>query len=189
MTALTPSVVLAEESSEVNPVDLFLPPLYDLFWSAVVIIIIGVVVYKWVLPTFMAILDERAAKIEGGIEQAAAAQAQADAALAEYNAQLREARAEAASIREAARAEGAVIVTDARTKANDEADRIADAAKRQIEAERVQAAHALKQDVGRLATELAGKIVGESLDDVARQSRVVDRFLDDLDATASGQVR
>jgi F-type H+-transporting ATPase subunit b len=35
--------------------------------------------------------------------------------------------------------------------------------------------------VGSLATELASKIVGESLADEARRSRVVDRFLDELD--------
>jgi F-type H+-transporting ATPase subunit b len=55
----------------------------------------------------------------------------------------------------------------------------------QIEADRKAAARALRQDVGKLATELAGKIVGESLEDVARQSRVVDRFLDGLDDTAA----
>ena len=36
-----------------------------------------------------------------------------------------------------------------------------------------------------MATSLAGRIVGESLDDQARQSRVVDRFLEELDASGS----
>ena len=47
-----------------------------------------------------------------------------------------------------------------------------------------QAASALRQDVGKLATDLAGKLVGESLEDHARQSRVIDRFLDDLEEKA-----
>jgi F-type H+-transporting ATPase subunit b len=44
--------------------------------------------------------------------------------------------------------------------------------------------------VGTLATELAGRIVGESLQDDDRANRVVDRFLADLEAqpTGSGQV-
>jgi len=54
----------------------------------------------------------------------------------------------------------------------------------QIEADRKAAALALRQDVGQLATELAGKLVGESLEDHARQSRVIDRFLDDLEEKA-----
>ena len=36
-----------------------------------------------------------------------------------------------------------------------------------------------------LATQLASKIVGESLEDEARRSRVVDRFLDDLEASTT----
>jgi F-type H+-transporting ATPase subunit b len=41
--------------------------------------------------------------------------------------------------------------------------------------------NALMQEVGAIATTLASKIVGESLEDQARQSRVVDRFLEDLE--------
>jgi F-type H+-transporting ATPase subunit b len=43
----------------------------------------------------------------------------------------------------------------------------------------------LRAEVGTLATDLAGRIVGEALDDQARQSRVVDRFLADLEAEKS----
>lgn len=39
----------------------------------------------------------------------------------------------------------------------------------------------LRNEVGALAVELASKIVGEALEDQARQSRIVDRFLDDLE--------
>jgi F-type H+-transporting ATPase subunit b len=39
----------------------------------------------------------------------------------------------------------------------------------------------LRSEVGTLATALAGRIVGESLDDEARQRRVVDRFLAELE--------
>lgn len=54
----------------------------------------------------------------------------------------------------------------------------------QIEADRKAAAQALRQDVGQLATTLVGKLVGESLEDHARQSRTIDRFLDDLEEKA-----
>ena len=164
MSTIGPQAVLAAESGEVDPIKLFLPPFYDLFWSAIVLIIIAVVFYKMVLPKFQAVLDERTAKIEGGLAKAESAQA------------------EAAKIREEARAEGGAIVADLRTKASDDAARIVETAHRQIEAERQQAAVSLRNDVGLLATELASKIVGESLADSARQSRVVDRFLDELEA-------
>ena len=76
-------------------------------------------------------------------------------------------------------------MTEARAKADAEADRILEAAQRQIEAERTQASVSLRTEVGVLATQLASKIVGEALDDVALQSRVVDRFLDELEASTT----
>ena len=178
------AILAASGSEEAEGIDLFLPAPYDIIWSAVVLIAIAWMFYKLVLPKFTEILDERTAKIEGGLSKAATVQAEADALLAEYKAQLTEARTEAARIREDARAEGTAIVAEARSKATEESARIFETAQRQIEAERQAAAISLRGDVGALATELASKIVGESLEDTARQSRVVDRFLDDLEAAA-----
>ena len=61
-------------------------------------------------------------------------------------------------------------------------------AQAQIAADRQQAFASLRAEVGTLAVELASKIVGESLADEARQSRMVDRFLADLDAETAGGV-
>lgn len=187
MSALTSSAShLVAQTEEPQGIDLFLPAGYDLLWSSVVVIIIAVVFYRAILPKFKAVLDERTAKIEGGLAKAESAQAEAAAALAEYHQQLQEARTEAARIREEARTEGSAIVADLRVKASEDASRIVETAHRQIEAERQQAAVSLRNDVGLLATELASKIVGESLEDAARQSRVVDRFLDELEAAGPG---
>jgi F-type H+-transporting ATPase subunit b len=61
-----------------------------------------------------------------------------------------------------------------------ERERIIASASTQIEADRQQALTALRTEVGSLAVELASRIVGESLADEARQSRMVDRFLDEI---------
>lgn len=180
MTARSSAVVRAQ-GEEVDGIQLFLPAGYDLWWSSVVLVIIAVVFYKFVLPPMNKVLDERAAQIEGGIAKAEQAQAQADKALEEQERLLVEARTEAAQVREEARAEGSAIIKDLKAKANEEAARITETAHRQIEAERQSAAVSLRSEVGALATDLASKIVGESLEDSARQSRVVDRFLDELD--------
>ena len=176
------AVVAAEEVEEVNPL---LPHTYDIVWSLVIVVIIAVVFIKYALPKFQAVLDERAEKIEGGLQHAEAAQAEAAELRAEYEQQLADARTEAARIKEAARAEGGAIITELKAKATAEAARTVETAQRQIEAERQQAAVSLRNDVGALATELASKIVGESLEDTARQSRVVDRFLEELEANAT----
>ena len=135
-----------------------------------------------VVPRMEELYAERTAAIEGGMQQAEEAQQQAQAALEQYQAQLAEARAEAARIREEAREQGAAIVVEMRTHAQNEAARITEAAHKQIEAERQQAVVSLRSEVGRLSTDLAGRIVGESLQDETRQSGIVDRFLAELEA-------
>jgi F-type H+-transporting ATPase subunit b len=172
--------VLAAAEGEHN---MLLPEPADIIWSLVVVVVIAVVFRKYALPRFQAVLDERAAKIEGGMAKAAEAQEAADRALDEQQRLLAEARTDAAKVREQAREEGKAIVAEHRTKASEEAARIAEAAQRQIEAERQAAAVSLRADVGDLATQLASKIVGEALADHAAQSRVVDRFLDELEAS------
>ncbi len=181
VAAATGAQVLAAEETP-NP---FLPPLYDIFWSSVCLIIIGVYFYKKLLPGMKRVLDERTAKIEGGLNRAEEAEAAAAAALAAHRQALDEARQEASRIREEAHAEGVQIVAESRNRAHAEADRIVANAQRQIEAERQAAVVSLRAEVGGLAAELASRIVGESLLDDARRSRVIDRFLDELDAEVS----
>jgi len=134
-----------------------------------------------VVPLFEKAFAERTEAIQGGMEKAERAQLEAERALAQYTAQLNEARGEAQKIREDARVQGAAIIEDLRSKAAEEAARITAAATAAIQSERQQAMTALRNEVGALATELAGKIVGEALDDQVRQSRIVDRFISDLE--------
>jgi F-type H+-transporting ATPase subunit b len=136
-----------------------------------------------VVPKMEAMYEERAAAIEGGMQQAEEAQTEAKAALEKYNAQLAGARTEANEIRESAREQGASIIAEMRGQAQAEAARITESAKRQVDAERQQAVVQLRQEVGALSTTLAGKIVGESLEDEVRQKGIVDRFLAELEAS------
>jgi len=134
----------------------------------------------------MKTLEERHEAIEGGINRADEAQAEAQQLLEQYRAQLDDARHEASRMREEAREQGAAIIAEMRERAEAESRRIIDAAQAQIEADRQQALTSLRTEVGSLATELAGRIVGESLTDAARQGRMVDRFLADLEERGAG---
>ena len=158
-----------------------LPAPADLLWSAVVFAIILIFFWKKVLPNVSAMLEARGAAIEGNIEKADAAQREAEEALAKYTAQLAEARAEAGKIRDAARADGAKIVTEAKESASTEAARITATAKAQIEAERQSALVSLKSEVGSLAIDLASGVIGEALTDDKKSKALVDRFLADLE--------
>ena len=134
-----------------------------------------------VVPRFEKAFAERTDAIQGGMERAERAQREAEAALNQYKLQLADARGEAQTIREEARVQGAAIIEEMRVTAQEEASRITASAQASIEAERQQAVKSLRNEVGALATELASKIVGEALDDQVRQSRIVDRFLSDLE--------
>ncbi|HLN75481.1 MAG TPA: F0F1 ATP synthase subunit B [Nocardioidaceae bacterium] len=171
------SITLAAET-KINPL---LPHPVEIVLSLVVFALLYFAVKKWVVPNFEKTFAERTEAIEGGLAAAETKQAEADAKLAELNRQLSEARHEAARIREEAREQGATIVAEMRQQAQTEAARIVEHAHTQIEAERQQAVTSLRAEVGTLATSLAGRIVGEALDDDARQSRVVERFLAELE--------
>ena len=159
-----------------------IPAVEELVAGVVLFLIVWWAVAKFVVPKFEATYEERSAMIAGGIEKAEKAQTEAAAALEEYRAQLATAREEAASIREEAKAQGATIITEMRAQAQEESARMLATAKSQIEAERAQAVGQLWAEVGGLATTLAGRIVGESLDDDERAKRTVDRFIADLES-------
>lgn len=163
---------------ELNPL---VPHTAELIVGFVAFTLLFLVLRSKVVPMFEKAFTARTEAIQGGMEKAERAQVEAERALAQYTTQLNEARGEAQKIREDARVQGAAIIEDLRAKAAEEAARITAAATAAIEAERQQAVTSLRNEVGALATELAGKIVGEALDDQVRQSRIVDRFIADLE--------
>jgi len=163
---------------EINPL---IPHTAEIIVGFIAFSLLYIVLRRSVVPMFEKAFAARTEAIQGGMERAEKAQREAEVALSQYKAQLSEARGEAQSIREEARVQGAAIIEEMRTKAQEEAARITAAAQAAIEAERQQAINSLRNEVGTLATQLASKIVGEALDDQARQSRIVDRFLSDLE--------
>ena len=166
-----------------------IPNLTELIVGLVTFGIIFFALWKVLLPRLNKTLSERTDAIEGGLQRAEQTQAEADRTLAAYREQLAEARHEAARLREEAREQGAQIIAEMREQAQAEARRLIDGAHAQIEADRQQAIQSLKTEVGGLAVDLASRVVGESLTDEARQRRVVERFLDELDQQAERATR
>jgi F-type H+-transporting ATPase subunit b len=172
------AILLAAEGSTINPL---LPAIYDIVWSIIPFALVLFLFWRIVLPRLQKTLDERSSVIEGGIAQAESAQVEAKKALDKYNKLLADARAEASEIRDTARQEGAVILQEMKESAQAEANRIAQAASAQIEAERHQAVLSLRKEVGALALDLAAAVVQERLSEDAKAASVVDRLLADLD--------
>jgi F-type H+-transporting ATPase subunit b len=174
--------LLAAASTTKNPL---VPNWTEVIVGALGFLVVFVALWKVLLPRMTAVLDDRTDKIEGGLQRAEEAQAEANRLRDEYRAQLADARHEAARLREQAKEEGARIKAELREEGEAQKRQIVEAGHTQIEADRQQAFASLRAEVGTLAVQLASKIVGESLDDEARQSRVVERFLDDLETSQS----
>ena len=171
-------IQLAADTASTNPL---LPSWPEFIIGTILFLIVFGALAKFLLPRAQQTLAQRTEMIEGGLTKSEEAQAEAKALLDQYRQQLDDARRDAARLREEAREQGAQIIAEMRDQAQAEARRITESAQAQIEAERQQALTALRTEVGNLATELASRIVGESLTDEARQSRMVDRFLDELE--------
>lgn len=157
------------------------PDLSELIIGAIAFLIVFGLLWRVLMPRIQQTLAERTDTIEGGIERAKEAEAEAGRLRQQFEAQLADARHEAARLREQANEEGAALKARRREEGEAEYQRLVNAAQTQIDAAREQAMISLRAEVGALAVELASRIVGESLADEARQRRTVDRFLAELE--------
>jgi F-type H+-transporting ATPase subunit b len=175
----TTLVIAAAAKEESN----FLVPNGTFIAELVAFVILLWLIKRYVLPPLSKAMTERQDLIDRSIKDSLAAKERLETAEAEYHVLLEQTKADASRIREEARAEGRAIIDELRVKAQEEADRVRARGEEQLLAEREQVIAALRGDLGRLATELAERIVGELLHDAKTQSRVVDRFLSDLDSS------
>lgn len=169
-------------AGEHNPI---IPETSEVIVGFVAFALLLFVLWKYAVPRFEKVYAERSSRIEGGIAKAEAAQAEAQRTLEQYKSQLAEARGEAARIRDDARAEGQQILEEMRTQAQAESERIVNQGQAQLDAQRAQIVAELRSDLGRQAVDLAGRIVGESLEDESRRRGTVDRFLDELESASA----
>jgi len=169
----------------------FLVPNATFFVELAAFLLLFYLLARFVIPPINRAMTARQQAIRTQFAELDEAKADAREAEEKYKAQTADARKQAGKIREEAHEQAEQIVADAREQAQVEAKRIVDHGHAQLEAERKQALASLRAEVGTLATNLASRIVGESLEDDERANRVVDRFLTDLEtmetAEAAGQ--
>jgi F-type H+-transporting ATPase subunit b len=180
MSQATASLVLAatkDSSTDSN----FLVPNGTFIAELIAFVLLLWALNHWVLPPLRKAMTERQQYIDQQLKEGREAKERLEAAEQEYREMLEETRADASRIREEARAEGQSIIAELRAKAEEEAERIRRRGEEQLAAQRDQVVAALRTEIGTLAADLAERIVGESLDD-ERQSRIIDRFLGELES-------
>jgi F-type H+-transporting ATPase subunit b len=169
------AVLVAEES---NPI---LPSANELLWGSIAFILVFVVLAKLAFPKAAQALKDRTDKIRGDIEFAEKDREEAARLLADYRAQIAAAREESMRILEDARRTAEQHRTELKARAEEESARMIERAREDIAGERERAIAQIRQEVGSLAVELAGRVIGDSLDR-DRHLSLVDRYIDDLAA-------
>lgn len=181
MHLLTGILAAAPESDKA---DLY-PHWNELIIGAIAFAILFSFMVKWVLPRLNQVLEERRQKIQGEMEKAEASHVAADEELARYKEQLAGARDEGNRIIEEARRTADQLRVDLQGKAEQESQAIVARAQEEIRAERDRVFQELRSQVGEIAVELAGKVVGQSLDKSSHE-RLIDEYIDQV-ASGNGQ--
>jgi F-type H+-transporting ATPase subunit b len=162
----------------------FLVPNGTFIFEVIAFFVILYILKRYVVPPINKAMTGRQEMIRAQIEDARIAKERLDASEREYQEALLATRTDAARIRDEARAQGQEIIDELRQRAQEEADRVAAREHSRLESERQQIVAQLRTEIGQMSVDLAGRIVGESLTDEARQRRVVERFIDDLESGA-----
>ncbi len=174
-------ILAAEEGGTDN----FLVPNGTFFAELLIFLVIFWVIGKYVVPPVKKAMTERQEMVRRQIEESREARERLDDADAKYREVLGEARTEAAKIRDEARAEAGKIKADLREQAEREVAQIRQRGEEQLATQREQVVRELRGEIGRLSVALAGRIVGESMEDEARRRGTVDRFIDELSAMSA----
>ena len=173
-----------EHGEEVSEAKDLYPPAGELIVGLVAFAVLFFFTWKWVLPRFKQVLEERREQIQGELEKAEAERKEAEELQEEYRKQLAGAREEADRIIEDARATAEQMRRDLQAKAEEEAQATVARAQEEIRAERDRAFQELRAQIGSIAVELAERVVGQSLDEQAHQ-RLIDEFIDEVASGAS----
>ena len=167
------------DGGEVDGLALVLPAPAELVYGIIAFAIVFVVLRRLALPALGTMLDERRAAIEGKMEAADAAVAEAQQKQQQYEAQIGDAQSEANAIIEEARQQAERVRADVISKAEEEAAAIRERAQADAAGERERTVTQLRGEVSALSVELAEKIVGREID-ASKHDQLVDQYITQL---------
>jgi len=174
------ATILAVAEGETEGIEL-LPAEAELIWGLVAFLLLLGIMYKLVFPKATQVLDDRAAAIQGKMEEADAKLVEAEEARRNFDAQIGDARGEANRIIEEAKQTAESLRRDIIAKAEAEAASIVQSAQSELAVERDRALQELRTQVGALSVELASRIVERELDPTTHQA-LVDEYIQRLSA-------
>ncbi len=190
MQALIGSILAqAEETAEeISEAEDLYPAAGELIVGLIAFAVLFFFTWRWVLPRFKQVLEERRTQIQGEMERAEATRREAEELQEEYRKQIAGAGEEANRIIEEARATAEQLRRDLQAKAEQEAQATVARAQDEIRAERDRTFQELRSQVGVIAVELAERVVGQSLDKSAHD-RLIEEFIDQVSLSGDGAAR
>lgn len=157
--------------------DLLTPSVGNIFWTAVVFLILVLLLSKFAWKPVLKAVGEREESIQDALNQATLARKEMEELKADNEKILREAKLERDAILKEAREIKEKIVGEAKDAAKEESDRMIASAKQSIEAEKTTAMNDIKSQIGVLSVNIAESILKQKLDNNEAQNALVENYL------------
>ena len=157
--------------------ELVTPAIGLIFWTTVVFTLLVLLLKKFAWKPILSAVDERNKSIKDSLAQAEKARSEMSELTANNEKIIAQAKVDRDIILKEARDMKNEIISEAKEKANKEAEKLVSSAKEQILNEKMKAITELKNHVADLSIEMAEKILSSELSDVAKQKELVTNAL------------
>ncbi len=154
------------------------PGLGTFVWMLVSFGILAFILIKFGWPMLLKSLHQREEAIAASLGEAAKAREEMKTLVAHNEELLRQAKMERDEMLRNARLTSEQIVEEARGKATAEADRIVEAARENIEYEKMKAMTELKNQIANLSIEIAEKLIRAELSDKPKADALIQKELE-----------
>lgn len=154
------------------------PGIGTFVWMLISFGILAFILIKWGWPMILKALKKREEAIAASLNEAAKAREEMKSLVAHNEELLRQAKIERDQMLRDARVAGDQIIEEARAKATAEADRIVDAARENINYEKLKAMTDLKNEIANLSIEIAEKLIRAELSDKPKADAVIAREME-----------
>ena len=154
------------------------PGLGTFVWMLVSFGILAFILMKWGWPMILKSLKNREEAITASLNEAAKAREEMKHLVAHNEELLRQAKMERDEMLRDARLTSESIIEEARNRATEEANRIVDTARENINYEKLKAMHELKNQIANLSIEISEKLIRAELSDKANADALIKDELD-----------
>lgn len=159
---------------------ILMPSFGHIFWATVAFVIFWAIMSKVAFKPITEALLERENEIQSSLDEAKSAREEMAQLKSEHENLLAQAREERSKILKEAKAAGENIVVVAKDKAKVEANRIVTSAKEQIENEKMAAMIDIKNTSGKMALDIAEKVIQKELANSKEHQSFVQKLVSEI---------